>query len=75
VVGLGQFGLGRRLTRLATSPSPALLVAVVSGMNQFFLAPQYPLWAALVVALDVFVIWGLTTRARPADEASDRIRR
>lgn len=75
VVGLGQLGLGRRLTRLATSPAPALLVAVVSGMNQFFLAPQYPLWASLVVAVDVFVIWGLTTRVRPGDEASDRMSR
>jgi hypothetical protein len=75
VVGLGQLGLGRRVTRLATSPSPALLVGVVSAMNQFFLAPQHPLWASLVIAVDVFVIWSLTTRARPADVSSDRMRR
>lgn len=75
VVGLGQLGLGRRLTRLAVRPFPALLVAVVSAMNQFFLAPQYPLWASLVIAVDVFVIWALTTRVRPDDEACDRMSR
>lgn len=75
LVGLGQLGLGRRWTRLGTSASPALLVAVVSAMNQFFLAPQYPLWASLVIAVDVFVIWALTTRARPADEEDDRFTR
>jgi hypothetical protein len=68
VVGFGQLGVGRRLTRLGTSTSPALLVAVVSALNQFFLAPQYPLWASLVIAVDVFAIWALTTRARPGDE-------
>ncbi len=45
-------------------------------MNQFFLAPQYPLWSSLVIAVDVFVIWELTTRARlGSDEESDRLTR
>ena len=44
-------------------------------MNQFFLAPQYPLWASLVIAVDVFVIWALTTRARPAARQPDRLGR
>lgn len=74
-VALGQLGSVRRLTRLGTHASPALLVAVVSAMNQFFLSPQYPLWASLVIAVDVFVIWALTTRARPGDEERDRMGR
>ena len=76
VIGLGQLGMGLRLTRWGANPSPALLVAVVSAMNQFFLAPQYPLWSSLVIAVDVFVIWELTTRARlGSDEESDRLTR
>ncbi|SDE48221.1 DUF7144 family membrane protein [Glycomyces harbinensis] len=65
VIGLAQWGPGRIFEPLRRSPVPALLVAVVSAMNQFFLAPQYPLWAALVVAVDVFIIWDLATRTRP----------
>ena len=65
VFGLAQLGPGRRFGSLRRTVAPALLVAVVSAMNQFFLAPQYPLWSALVIAVDVFVIWDLTTRPRP----------
>jgi len=76
VVGLAQLGPGRRLALLRRSASPALLVAVVSAMNQFFLAPQYPLWASLVIAVDVFVIWALTTRTRTGgEEQTDRMTR
>ena len=65
VIGLAQLGPGRILKPLRRSPAPALLVAVVSAMNQFFLAPRYPLWSALVIAVNVFIIWDLTTRTRP----------
>jgi hypothetical protein len=72
VVGLGQLGAGRRLTRWGAHPVPALVVASVSAVNQVLLAPQYPLWSALAIAVDVFVIWDLATRARAA-ERSDRL--
>ncbi|MFC3492855.1 DUF7144 family membrane protein [Glycomyces rhizosphaerae] len=74
VIGLGQLGLGRRLTRWGAHPTPALLVAAVSAINQCFLASQYPLWSSLVIAVDVFVIWELATRARARDDESDRLR-
>ncbi|MFB9658878.1 hypothetical protein ACFQS3_21820 [Glycomyces mayteni] len=69
-IGLAAIAIGfvqlarvrsRRLERLRRGGYAGLLVAVVSAMNQFFLAPQYPLWATLVIAVDVFVIWALTT--------------
>ncbi|NUQ89269.1 MAG: hypothetical protein HOQ43_12495 [Glycomyces artemisiae] len=62
-IGFVQLGRvrSRRLERLRGTGYAGLLVAVVSAMNQFFLAPQYPLWATLVIAVDVFVIWALTT--------------
>ncbi|WP_205324435.1 hypothetical protein [Glycomyces sp. YM15] len=72
VIGLGQLGAWRRLTRWGAHPVPALAVASVSAVNQVLLAPQYPLWAGLAIAVDVFVIWALATRARPA-ERSDRL--
>ncbi|GAA2299131.1 hypothetical protein GCM10009853_064230 [Glycomyces scopariae] len=63
VIGFMQVGAprSRRLERLRGGGYAGVLVAVVSAMNQFFLAPQYPLWATLVIAVDVFVIWALTT--------------
>ncbi|MFG3338448.1 hypothetical protein [Glycomyces sp. NPDC048151] len=64
VTGLGQLGAGRRLTRWAAHPAPALAVAAVSAVNQVLLAPQYPLWAGLVIAVDVFAVWELATRGR-----------
>jgi hypothetical protein len=76
VIGLAQLGSGRRLARLRTSPAPGLLVAVVSALNQFFLAPQFPVWATLVIAVDVFVIWDLATRVRTGeDDEPDRMTR
>lgn len=69
-IGLGLVGATRRLRRLRTKTTLTLLVAVVSAMNQFFLAPQYPLWATLVIAIDVFVIWAVTTQARPVEDES-----
>jgi hypothetical protein len=36
-------------------------LASVSLVTQFMFLPHYPLWAIVVMALDVFVIWGLAT--------------
>ena len=38
----------------------ALILAVVSAIQNFFFIPYYPFWALVVIALDVFVIWALT---------------
>jgi hypothetical protein len=70
VIGLGQFGTWRRLGRWGAHPAPALAIAALSAMNQVLLAPQYPLWTSMVIALDVFVIWELA--ARPRGEEPDR---
>ena len=34
-------------------------LAIVSALNQFLFLPYYPLWALLIIAFDVFVIWAL----------------
>lgn len=35
-------------------------LAAVSALNQFFFLPYYPVWALLIIAFDVFVIWALS---------------
>ena len=67
-LGLALVGATKRLRRLRAKATLALFVAVVSAMNQFFLAPEYPLWSMLVIAADVFVIWAVTTQTGAADE-------
>jgi hypothetical protein len=36
-------------------------LAVLSALANFLWLPYYPVWAIVIIALDVFVIWGLTT--------------
>jgi hypothetical protein len=38
-----------------------ILLAGVSLFTQFMFLPHYPLWSLTVMALDVFIIWGLAT--------------
>ena len=37
-----------------------LAVAMVSALANFFFIPYYPIWALLLIALDVWIIWSLT---------------
>jgi len=38
----------------------AIFLAALSAVANFFFIPYYPLWALLVIALDIWVIWSLT---------------
>ena len=38
----------------------AIGLAIISAVANFFFIPYYPFWAIVVIALDVFVIWGLS---------------
>jgi hypothetical protein len=37
-----------------------VLHAVDARLSNFFFIPYYPIWALVVIALDVWVIWALT---------------
>lgn len=37
-----------------------VVLAVVSAVMNFLFIPRYPLWAIVVIALDVVIIWALT---------------
>ena len=38
----------------------AVIVAIVSAITNMLFLPAYPLWSALVIAVDVLVIWAIT---------------
>jgi hypothetical protein len=38
-----------------------IVLAVFSGVANFMFLPYYPLWAIILIAIDVFVIWALAT--------------
>jgi hypothetical protein len=38
----------------------AIFLASLSAVANFFFIPYYPVWAIVVIALDVWVIWSLT---------------
>ena len=52
--GLGLFA---RKTWAAVT---AIMLAMLSALVNFFFIPYYPIWALVVIALDVWVIWALT---------------
>lgn len=38
-----------------------ILIAMLSALANFMFMPYYPLWALVLIAFDVFVIWSLST--------------
>jgi hypothetical protein len=55
VAGLGLF-TGAAWARIA-----AVVLAALSIVANFLWIPYYPLWAILIIALDIVVIWAVTT--------------
>ena len=41
--------------------SVGVALAVLSALANFLWLPYYPLWGMVIIALDVLVIWGLTS--------------
>ena len=37
-----------------------LAIAMLSALSNFFFIPYYPIWALLLIGLDVWIIWSLT---------------
>lgn len=44
-----------------------IVIAAISAIANFFFIPYYPFWAILVIALDAWVIWSLTSRRTPIE--------
>lgn len=41
-----------------------VILAVISTIANFAFLPYFPLWSALIIAVDIAVIWALTTHGR-----------
>jgi hypothetical protein len=51
------FGLFARSTWAGVT---GILICALSAISNFFFIPYYPLWALLLIGLNVWVIWALT---------------
>ena len=61
IIGLVVFATGLALfARKSWAGVAAIVLAMISAIANFFFIPYYPIWALLVIALDVWVIWALT---------------
>ena len=48
--------------------SIGVIVASISALANFAFLPYYPVWSMLMIALDIFVIFALTTHGRELAE-------
>jgi hypothetical protein len=54
VTGFGLFG------RRTWAGVAGIMLAMLSALTNFFFIPYYPVWALVVIGLDIWVIWALT---------------
>jgi hypothetical protein len=61
VVGVAGFGLlaGRTWARVL-----AITMASLSAVANFLFLPYYPIWALIIITLDVLVIWAVAAHGR-----------
>ncbi len=53
-VGIGLF------MRKTWAGMTAIFICMLSAVSNFFFIPYYPIWALLVIGLNVWVIWAIT---------------
>jgi hypothetical protein len=47
-----------------------VIIAAVSIIANFLWLPYYPVWAVVIIAFDLFVIWALTAHGRDITAAN-----
>jgi hypothetical protein len=63
LLGVGLFAVGIFILRgAAWAAVTGIVLAGLSALANFLWLPYQPLWAILVIALDVLIIWALATR-------------
>jgi hypothetical protein len=61
IVGIAVFATGLGLfARKSWAGVTAIMLCMLSALTNFFFIPYYPIWALLVIGLDIWVIWALT---------------
>ncbi len=65
VIFLAGFGViaGQTWARVV-----GIILAVVSAIANFAFIPKYPVWALLIIALDVWIIWALAAHGRDVQQ-------
>jgi hypothetical protein len=66
IVLLSGFGV---FTGSIVARTVGVAVAAVSLLANFFFLPAYPLWALVVITIDILVIWALTVHGSEMREA------
>jgi hypothetical protein len=64
---IGAVGVAIGVAIIASQPwafFAGMFVIALSLIAQFMFLPYYPLWAVVVIAIDIAVIWALCTRLR-----------
>ena len=69
IVLLAGFGV---FTGNVLARTVGVIVAGVSALVAFAWLPWYPIWAVVIIALDVAVIWALTMHGRDITGVVDR---
>jgi hypothetical protein len=61
LIGVVMVGVGFGLyARALWAVIGGIAVAAISALGNFFFIPYYPVWALLLIVLDVWIIWSLT---------------
>ena len=61
LIGIALFATGVGLfQRSAWAGVGAIAVAAVSALANFFFIPYYPIWALVLIAIDLWIIWSVT---------------
>jgi hypothetical protein len=61
IIGILMVAIGWSLfSRAAWAGVAAIVIAILSAIDNFFFIPYYPFWSILIIALNVWVIWALT---------------
>ena len=69
ILGLVAIGRGAAMIMGQTwSFIVALVIAILSAVAQFMWLPYYPIWAIVIIALDVAIIWALVRTDRHAQD-------
>jgi hypothetical protein len=55
------------LTGNVLARTVAVIIAGVSAIGNFAYLPYYPVWAIIVIAIDIAIIWALTAHGRDVE--------
>ena len=58
------------LTGNIVARTVGVIIAGISAIGNFAFMPYYPVWAIIVIAIDIAIIWALTAHGRDLSDAS-----